>query len=736
MTNLKLIIISLLSISCYCQKIKKFNLDFETYDSLYLFPKGWMEWGDYQLSADTIFAYSGKFASKITSTNNGDSFGSIAYKIPANYKGDTIRLDGYMKIKNIEGGFGGLLLRINGDGKMLAFDNMERQNVHGTKDWQKYSISLPYPKNAETIFVAGIMTGNGEAWFDDFVITIDGKDIQTLKEKNKPTYKAKLDNEFDLNSKINIPKLNKELISNLELLGKVWGFLKYYHPEVGKGNYNWDYELFRVLPKYLSVGNKYERDQALIKWIKKYGEIKKCIKCKETSPNSFLKPDITWVNDFELNIELKGLLKHVYQNRYQGKHFYLSGNNSGNPKFINEKKYYSISFNDNGYSLLALYRYWNMIHYFYPNKYLTDKNWNHVLKEYIPKFISTKNKLEYELNCLRLISEINDTHATTTVGFNNLQNIRGEFFPPFKSQFVEDKLVVTDYYNPELKQVSKINVGDIITHINGKSIKYILDSITPYYPASNKVAKLRDISKDLLRSNKKEIRIDYISDNIKKQTLLPLYEKNNVNMKWYKWTGEKCYKLLNDNIGYITLEFIKKEDIPIIKEIFKDTKGIIVDIRNYPSAFVPFLLGSYFVSNSTPFVKFLKFNIDNPGEFSFTKALEIKNDNESYKGNLVVLVNEDSQSQSEYTAMAFRAGNNTTIVGSTTAGADGNVSSIYLPGGLLTRISGIGIYYPDGTETQRVGIIPDIEIKPTIKGIKEGRDELLEKAIEIITKKD
>ena len=47
-------------------------------------------------------------------------------------------------------------------------------------------------------------------------------------------------------------------------------------------------------------------------------------------------------------------------------------------------------------------------------------------------------------------------------------------------------------------------------------------------------------------------------------------------------------------------------------------------------------------------------------------------------------------------------------------------------------ITGIGIYYPDGRETQRVGIVVDREVKPTIKGVIEGRDELLEKAIEII----
>ena len=196
----------------------------------------------------------------------------------------------------------------------------------------------------------------------------------------------------------------------------------------------------------------------------------------------------------------------------------------------------------------------------------------------------------------------------------------------------------------------------------------------------------------------------------------------------------KSYKKLDNNIGYVTLQTIKEEDISRIKSEFIDTKGIIIDIRNYPSTFVPFSLGSFFVSSSTPFVKFTNGNVDNPGEFTFTNSIEIPSQGKTYKGKLVVLVNELSQSQAEYTSMAFRAGDNTTIIGSTTAGADGNVSAIMLPGGLRTMISGIGVNYPNGEETQRIGIVPDIEVKPTIKGIREGKDELLEKAIEIILK--
>ena len=195
---------------------------------------------------------------------------------------------------------------------------------------------------------------------------------------------------------------------------------------------------------------------------------------------------------------------------------------------------------------------------------------------------------------------------------------------------------------------------------------------------------------------------------------------------------EKSFKMLDGNIGYVTLATIKEEDIPEIKEMFRHTKGIIIDIRNYPNIFVPYRLGPYFVSSEAPFVKISTVNIDNLGEFNFVRTLNIPASDEPYQGKLAVLINQYSQSQSEFTAMAFRAGENSTIIGSTTAGADGNVSNIFLPGGLRTIISGIGIYYPDGTQTQRIGIVPDIEVKPTIKGIREGRNEVLERAIEYI----
>jgi C-terminal processing protease CtpA/Prc len=84
--------------------------------------------------------------------------------------------------------------------------------------------------------------------------------------------------------------------------------------------------------------------------------------------------------------------------------------------------------------------------------------------------------------------------------------------------------------------------------------------------------------------------------------------------------------------------------------------------------------------------------------------------------------------------MAFRTAPNAIVMGSQTAGADGDVSSIPFPGGFSSYISGLGVYYPDGKITQGIGIVPDIIVRPTQKGIKKGQDEVLEGAIEYISK--
>jgi C-terminal processing protease CtpA/Prc len=72
------------------------------------------------------------------------------------------------------------------------------------------------------------------------------------------------------------------------------------------------------------------------------------------------------------------------------------------------------------------------------------------------------------------------------------------------------------------------------------------------------------------------------------------------------------------------------------------------------------------------------------------------------------------------------------IVGAPTAGANGNVNPFTLPGGFRVTWTGMRVLKHDGSQHHNIGIQPTVPLEPTIEGIRANRDELLEKALEII----
>jgi C-terminal processing protease CtpA/Prc len=99
----------------------------------------------------------------------------------------------------------------------------------------------------------------------------------------------------------------------------------------------------------------------------------------------------------------------------------------------------------------------------------------------------------------------------------------------------------------------------------------------------------------------------------------------------------------------------------------------------------------------------------------------------------VTLIDGRAQSQSEATAAILKAVHGTVFVGSATAGQKGEGSNFSVPGGISIGRTGIGVARADGTTVQRVGVRPDIEVLPTLAGIRSGRDEVLEAGVAYFT---
>lgn len=103
-----------------------------------------------------------------------------------------------------------------------------------------------------------------------------------------------------------------------------------------------------------------------------------------------------------------------------------------------------------------------------------------------------------------------------------------------------------------------------------------------------------------------------------------------------------------------------------------------------------------------------------------------------YEGRTVMLIDERAMSQAEHSGLFYRAANGTVFIGSPTQGVDGGTTSLTVPGGIRIGFSDQEVRWPDGRQLQRVGLTPDIEVRPTIAGIQAGRDEILERAVAFI----
>lgn len=513
----------------------------------------------------------------------------------------------------------------------------------------------------------------------------------------------------------------------LESLCKVWGFLKYYHPHVAKGNINWDEQLLKKINEIESIHDKTGLNNLYAAWIDSLGKVDECKEClQKDNKTYFLKNfDLSWIDNTDIFTESTAQkLHYIESNRNIGNNHYI-GKGVRKIYFRNEDSYGS-KLTSRSISLLELFRYWNYVEYFFAYKYETDQNWNDVLREMIPKFLAVQNDKDYHLTLAELVAKIDDSHAflfSTLISLNQYGNRK----LPVEYSYAEGKLIITKINTNRFHEKTPFYVGDIIYDVNGKTIPEMVNSYGKYISASNSWGKVNKVKSKLLFNNMDSISVKLERDGQNMEVVAKTYflkdiiaKKNPVPQKWKFLDQEK-------KIGYVNMGVITKEDLDEMYRNLRSTNSIIFDLRNYPKLTI-LPLSEILLPQTTVYYQFNFPETNYPGKFYSRKNSIGKKNPIYYKGNVIVLVDENTQSQAETTTMMFKQHPKAKIIGSNTSGANGDIIKFKLAG-LDTCFTGLGAYYPDGRETQRIGIIPDILIKPTVDGIKNGKDEVLERAL-------
>lgn len=513
----------------------------------------------------------------------------------------------------------------------------------------------------------------------------------------------------------------------LATTARIWGFLKYYHPQVAAGKYEWDQELAGILPKVKEAKSKEELSSIYLKWIEELGNVPVCKKCPKQQKDWFDKNfNLSWMEDATVfTPELTARLRYIEANRLLGEKHYVSPDGKGGSLGItNEPSYNDFTYPDEKGRLVTLFRMWNAVEYFFPHKYLTDVKWDKVLEQAIPKVAHAKSADEYQLALMQAMAHINDSHGDLHTPMT--ASLYGSYRTPFYGSIVEDKLIVTDILNDSLCAIDNIKIGDIINLEGKKSPIDKLNANSRYYHYSNEAVRKR-FANYILWGDTPTATITFERNGREQEKQISRYKREDIKHKPKAGAG---YKMLDGNIGYANLSIVQPKDIDAMMDAFDKCPSVIFDLRIYPQWIVHELSGRLTPENKE-FAQYLRADLNYPGRFVWSESLSIKSrGKKAYKGKVVVIVNEGTQSRGEFTAMAIQAVADAVVIGSQTAGADGEIIYVGLPGDFNARFTGNGVFYPDKSETQRIGIVPDIEIHPTIAGIQAGRDELLEKAIE------
>lgn len=526
---------------------------------------------------------------------------------------------------------------------------------------------------------------------------------------------------------------------NLETLCRVWGYAKYHHPVFCDTlcRVDVDSALFALLPRVVHA-DRDTRNRHLLDWVRSLGDYTPNRVDYEQSlaPLELVSTvDLAWTRDtILLGCDLSHLLQDL---RYaeRGENYYLRmGTMENGPGYhylsLRNEKSYPTPQMDSGLNLLTLFRLWNVIEYYAPNRSLTLHPWDEVLSTYIPLMgVETDGRCFARLY-MRLIRELNDGHAVAPV-----EMLFGQRMLPVWPLQAEGRLFVG--YSGD----SLLERGDEVVAIDGEPISERLELLREYASRSNE-ASLRQALRYYglcTRRDTAEVvrRRAGVCDTLRVATVpygsvSPLYDPAQLE--------QPPFRLLADSVGYIYAGTFSREHLAQVVQTLPRTRALIIDLRTYPlkvdGALIA-LIGQSLRTESVVVRQALYQTLALPGLF-YRQEQWLFEDfgevaarcTEPYKGRVILLVDEMTQSNPEFQAMAFQSCPQTLTIGSPTSGANGSIVWIPLPG-QMTSFSGIGALYPDGTQPQTVGVRLDVEVLPTAEGLQAGRDEVLERALEL-----
>jgi C-terminal processing protease CtpA/Prc len=404
-------------------------------------------------------------------------------------------------------------------------------------------------------------------------------------------------------------------------------------------------------------------------------------------------------------------------------------------------RYGAAALPDDAHRVLAAFRIWGTIAYAWPYRDRMQDDWDAALTAALNDLRSVGSPVEYDLALRKMYAHTHDSHgyigdAAATAAYGGS--------PAFRARDVEGRLTIVRV-DPTIAQREGFAVGDVIERIDGATPAALRSRWLPYVVASTPQS-----AADQLTFGRAP---GLLSGPVGTATALTLRSADGrvriVRATRHPLMGALFLRtrpitdVLPGGIGYIDLARLTVAEVEPALRRLASTRAVVLDLRGYPEMTYA-SLAAHFASvpvraalTRTPV---RRDPIPAPGA-DRASGVEYVDETRAaytvvnpqaprYARPVVVVIDVSAISRSEHAALYMRAAAKARFVGEPSVGADGEATSMRVPGAVMLNFSGQEVLHPDGTPLQRVGIIPDVPVSPTLAGIRAGDDELLAAAVQ------
>lgn len=397
-----------------------------------------------------------------------------------------------------------------------------------------------------------------------------------------------------------------------------------------------------------------------------------------------------------------------------------------------------------GARVLAGARLWSSMRARHAHRDLYDDDADAVFERALPRLESARHAVEYAATVRALVGSFDDAQVRVTGA--TMDSARGVAALPFRVQWVEGRAIIRDLVRDSVTRALGLEVGQELTAVDGYPLpswlidhqrdvsapnewtrQRLLMAQLPFGPPGNSLVRIREAT------------------GRERQLAVPRTLAYPALLAQVERPQQAAAMVLPNGVAYLDVNRLTDQtvDDAIVRHRgarawIVDLRGALADssvvgarmlaaLRTRPVAVTAVELHRY---QSSPCLALtLREAAAQCPDERETRARVSRGDTSGhFSGRIVALVDERTSGAMERLALALEGAAEVTFMGSASSGSPAEAVQVPLPGNLVLEVPAHELRRIDQSTWQRVGITPVVDARLTLRAVRSGVDDVIERA--------